>query len=118
MAKKQAIAFAVARKTYSNHFEVFEITKESPTIRIVYGRGADGEPTSRAGRDVKGRFPTRELAEAALGVVQTIQRHHDPIVKRSAEAHTRALRDRQEAVDKALSELKVADMHHGEPTAP
>ena len=43
MAKKQAIAFALARRTYSNLFEVFEITKESPTSRIVYGRDGDDD---------------------------------------------------------------------------
>lgn len=118
MAKKPAVAFAIARKTYSNDFELFEITKDSPSGKIVYGRGADGEPTSRSGRDVKGRFATREAAQAALGVVQTIQRHHDPIVRDTSNAHTRALRERHEAIETALRELRISTLHHGEPTAP
>lgn len=118
MAKKPAVAFAIARKTYSTVFEVFEITKDSPSGKIVYGRGEDGEPTSRARRDVAARFPTREAAQAALGVVQTIQSHHDPLVRDTHNAHVRALRNRSEAIEKALAELRVSTMHHGEPTQP
>ena len=74
MASKPALFWTLRPHGYSGGFRIMRVTTEKP--RRYYGTDEDGEPTHVVASQCKGRFETREEAEAVIAKVAAVVKAH------------------------------------------
>lgn len=86
---------------WSGGFEIMRVTTEKP--RRYHGTDADGEPTQAAVKDCKGRFETKEAAEAVIKAVSKVKQQHADGIATLTAARTLAEKAERDEIDIVLA---------------
>jgi hypothetical protein len=102
---KPTLFWTIKPKWWAGGFEIMRVTTAKP--RRYYGTTEDGENTHARAADCRGRFETREAAEARLQVVAEVRKAFADTHPVLTAARNRAEKAERQAIDAAVEGLDV-----------